>query len=41
LTRTLRSNSAVEGCWLAFLLALASVAELMGKNNSLASLAIE
>jgi hypothetical protein len=41
-TRTLRSNLAVEGCWHAFLPALASVAELMGKHyHSLFSLAYE
>jgi hypothetical protein len=42
LTRTLRSNLAVEGCWRAFLPALASAAELMGKRyHSLFSLAYE
>jgi len=32
LTRTLRSNLEVEGCWHALLLALGSVAELTGKE---------
>jgi len=32
LTRTLRSNLAVEGCWHVLLLALGSVAELTGKE---------